>query len=108
MVYGHSEAIRRVAQRIGRVPDTSPSWCPRPPRLTLHMGTLEAVDIGTNTAHFGFNDPSGLIIPGVRYLRAYSADNPPRPGDVAWACHYGTDLMILGQHLVPTSTVIVP
>lgn len=71
----------------------------------MHMGTLAEVDINTNTAHFAFNDPSGLIVPGVRIVQAYSATNTPSVGDIVWAHHYGTDLMIVGQHMVPTNVV---
>lgn len=69
------------------------------------MGTLAAVDNTTNTVHFAFNDPSGLVLPGVRVLQAYSATNPPSVGDTVWMHHNGTDVMILGLHVVPTSTV---
>lgn len=103
-----SEAsIARLARRVSRT-DSSPAWVPRTPHLTLHQGTLSTVDVGTNTAHFAFNDPSGLVVPGVRYLQAYSPTNPPQAGDIVWAQHYGTDMLILGQHIVPNSTVILP
>jgi hypothetical protein len=70
------------------------------------MGTIAASDINTNTAHFQFDDPSGLIVPGVRVIQAYGAGNQPAIGHTVWAFHNGTDLMILGQHVIPTNTII--
>lgn len=98
-----SNSIDRLARHVKRT--DQPAWLPRTPRVSLHQGVLADVDLGRNTVQFAFNDPSGLILPGVRYLQAYSDTNQPRAGDVVWAQHFGTDLMILGRHVVPTSTV---
>lgn len=95
-------AILRSARAMSRGNSAS-LRLPRAPQLTMHMGTLAEVDNNTNTAHFQFNDPSGLIIPGVRVVQAYTAANLPRVDDIVWAHHYGTDLMIVGQHMVPTN-----
>lgn len=97
--------IARLARRVSRGGNSSSIRLPRTPQLTMHMGTLAAVDNNTNTAHFEFNDPSGLIVPGVRIVQAYTAANPPQAGDIVWAHHYGTDLMIVGQHMVPNNVV---
>jgi len=104
---GIHDAIARLARAVASN-DTSTARTQRAPQLTVHMGTIAAVDTGTNTAHFTFNDPTGTVspVPGVRYLQAYTPDNPPQAGDIVWAHHYGTDLMIIGRHVVPTSTVI--
>lgn len=97
--------VARQAMR-GLSSDSS-ARAPRSLALSLHMGKLAAVDTETNTAQFIVNG-SAVQIPGVRYLQAYTADAPPAAGDVVWAHHNGTDLLILGQHVVPTSTVILP
>lgn len=98
-----SVSIDRLARHVRR--SDSPAWLPRAPQVTLHQGVLDDVDPGRNVVNFAFNDPSGLILPGVRYLQAYSATNLPQAGDVVWAQHFGTDLMILGRHVVPDATV---
>lgn len=77
---------------------------PRQQQMSLHMGTLMDVDPITGTAHFAVNG-SDLVIPGVRYLQAYSPSYSPSPGHKVWAQYTGTDLMILGQHVLPISTV---
>lgn len=97
--------IARLARRVSRGGNSSSIRLPRAPQLTMHMGVLAAVDNNTNTAHFEFNDPSGLIVPGVRIVQAYTAANPAQAGDIVWAHHYGTDLMIVGQHMVPNNVV---
>lgn len=102
----HSFAIDRLARHVSR--GDTPAWMPRAPRVTLHKGLLADVDLGRSTVQFAFNDPSGLVLPGVRFLQAYSDTNPPRTGDVVWAQHFGTDLMVIGRHVVPTSTVVLP
>lgn len=101
-----SDSIARLARHVKRT--DAPAWLPRAPRISLHQGVLADVDLGRNTVHFEFNDPSGLILPGVRYLQAYSDTHQPRVGDVVWAQHFGTDVLILGRHVVPTEAVIVP
>ena len=82
------------------------SWTPRAPQLSMHQGTLTDVDLGRGVVDFGFPDPSGLIVPQVRYLTAYSDLNPPVEGDVVWAGHFGSDLVIFGRHHVPTGTIV--
>lgn len=99
------DLIARFARTVARGDNSSSIRLPRAPQMTMHMGTLAEVDINTNTAHFQFNDPSGLIVPGVRVLQAYSATNTPSAGDIVWAHAYGTDMMIVGQHMVPTNLV---
>jgi len=74
--------------------------------MTMHQGTVGAVDPFKGVVDFQFNDPSGLIIPGVRFLQAYSASNLPAEGHTVWAGHFGTDLVVLGQHIVPPNLVI--
>lgn len=74
--------------------------------MTVHQGTVNAVDIYNGHADFMTNDPTGLVVPSVRYLQPYSIANPPSVGDVAWAMHFGTDILIIGQHVVPANIVI--
>jgi hypothetical protein len=72
----------------------------------MHMGTVNSVDLFNGVVDFGYNDPSGQVQSGVRFLQAYGPDNPPAAGHTVWAYHTGTDLVVLGQHVVPTSIVI--
>jgi hypothetical protein len=97
--------ITRLARRVSRGNNTSSIRLPRAPQLSLHMGTLADVDNNTNTAHFEFNDPSGLIVPGVRVVQAYGGTNQPAIGHTVWAYNYGTDFMIIGQHIIPTNII---
>jgi hypothetical protein len=39
-------------------------------------------------------------IPAVRYLTAYTPDNPPPPVKTWWVQYNGPDLEIIGQHVV--------
>lgn len=97
--------LDRLARRVSRGNNSSSIRLPRAPQLTLHMGTLAAVDTNTGTAHFAFNDPSGVIVPGVRYWQSYSPTHLPEVGDTVWVQHYGTDLYIVAQHIVPNNVV---
>lgn len=91
----------RAAKRGGQ-----PAWTPRPIKLSFEQGTINRVDNFNGVADFVTNDPSGLVIPGVRVLHAYSPTNLPGVGHVAVGVHVGTDFYILGQHVVPNSIVI--
>jgi hypothetical protein len=99
------QRILAFADAISR-PGPTPIRVPRPPQLSLHMGTIAAVDLGNNTVHWAFNG-SDVVQGGIRFLQAYSDANPPQVGDVAWAQHNGTDLLVLGRHIIPNSTVIL-
>lgn len=101
----YDAAIARLARRVSRGSNSSSIRLPRAPQLSVHMGTLAEVDTFTNTAHFQFNDPSGLVVPGVRYLQHYSPTHLPEAGDTVIAHHYGTDLYIVAQHFVPNNVV---
>lgn len=92
-------ATDRLARAIKRSNTSTPAWLPRSPQLTLHQGTLTHVDSFNGVANFQFPDPSGVILPAVRYIQPYTPDNPPTIGDVVWAHHYGTDFLIMGQHV---------
>jgi hypothetical protein len=70
------------------------------------MGTVNSVDLFNGIVDFEFNDPSGLVAPGVRFIQSYSPDTPPSVGDTVWTFHNGTDLLVMGQHVVPTNLVI--
>jgi hypothetical protein len=74
--------------------------------MSMHMGTVNTVDLFNGILDYSVNDPSGLVVPGVRYLQAYGPDNPPAQGHTVWVAHTGTDLVVMGQHVVPTSIVI--
>lgn len=45
-------------------------------------------------------------IPAVRYLTAYTPDNPPPPFKTWWVRPNGLDLDILGKHVVPPDDLI--
>jgi hypothetical protein len=82
------------------------AWAQRPPSISLHQGTVDRVDTFNGIVDFLANDPSGLVIPSVRYMRPYTATNTPALGDVVWGLHFGTDMFVMGQHIVPTNIVI--
>lgn len=98
--------VAMLARRVSRGSNSSSIRLPRAQQISMHMGTLVEVDNNTNSVHFQFNDPSGLILPGVRVLQMYGGTNQPEAGHLVWAFHNGTDLMIAGQHQSPTNLVI--
>ena len=83
-----------------------PAWIPRSPQVSMYQGFVTRVDNFNGIVDFEMNDPSGLVLPGVRFLQPYTATRTPGVGDVVWAQHFGTDIVILGQHVVPNSIVI--
>lgn len=87
-------------------PNGSSVRVPRSAELSLHMGTIADVDLTTGTVRWSFNG-SDVVAGGVRFLQAYSDANPPQVGDTAWSHYNGTDLLVLGRHAVPNSTVIL-
>lgn len=99
------QTIARLARNIKRG-GASTGWVQRAPTTSLHMGTVNSVDLFNGIVDFGYNDPSNNVQPGVRFLQAYTPDNPPAVGHTVWAVHTGTDLIVMGQHVVPTSVVI--
>lgn len=98
-------SLDRLARAVKRSGTSTPAWLPRAPQMSMHQGTLTRVDTFNGLVDFQLPDPSGLIVPAVRYMQPYTADNPPRIGDVVWAQHYGTDLLVLGQHMVLDGSV---
>lgn len=98
--------LDRLTRRISRGSNSSSIRLPRAPQMSMHMGILTEVDNNTNSAHFAFNDPSGLILPGVRVMQTYGGTNQPEPGHIVFALHNGTDFMIWGQHFAPPNLVI--
>jgi hypothetical protein len=99
-----NSAIDRFARAARGRGDVS--WTPRQPQLSMHQGTLSAVDLGRGVVDFAFPDPNGLIVPSVRFLQPYTDTNPPVAGDVVWAGHFGSDLVIFGRHHIPTGTIV--
>lgn len=85
----------------------NPAWLPRTPQSSYHQGTLTGVDHGNGVADFQFADPSGIVVPGVRILQTYSPTYLPQEGHVVWMHLYGTDPMIIGQH-VPSTGFLIP
>jgi hypothetical protein len=103
----HIEAqLRAFARKVAR-PGNAPAQLTRAPKMSMHQVTVGTVDTGTGTVQVQFNgaaDTTG----GVRYIQAYTATNPPQAGDIAWGHHNGTDFTVVGRHIVPNSTVILP
>lgn len=98
------QIIARLARNIKRG-GTSTGWVQRAPTTTMHMGTVGTVDQFNGVVDFNYNDPSNATQTGVRYIQPYSANTAPTAGDTVWAIHTGTDLVVLGQHIVPTPVV---
>lgn len=99
---------QHIVDQLARATKTGdrPAWLPRPIGFSMHQGAVTRVDNFNSVVDFAANDPSGLIIPGVRVLQAYNADNPPGVGHVVWGGLIGNQFVILGQHSVPNSIVI--
>lgn len=85
----------------------NPAWLPRPTQSSYHLGQLVGTDAGNNVADFQFADPSGIVVPGVRVLQAYSPTYQPQEGHYVWLHLNGTDPMIIGQH-VPSTGFLIP
>jgi hypothetical protein len=85
----------------------NPAWLPRPTQSSYHLGQLVDTDGGNNVADFQFADPSGVVVPSVRVLQAYSANYQPQAGHYVWLHLNGTDPMIIGQH-IPSTGFIIP
>ena len=98
------QAIARLARNIKR-PGNSTGWVQRQPQMSLHMGTVGTVDQFNNVADFNYNDPSNTTQAGVRVLLPYPTGVSPTEGDTVIAIHTGTDMWIIGQHVVPTPVV---
>lgn len=101
------DATARLARAIKRSNTSTPAWLPRAPQMSLHQGTLTRVDTFNGVVDFQFPDPTGLILPSVRFLQAYGPDHLPEEGDVVWAQHFGTDFMVFAQHVVLNGSVIL-
>jgi hypothetical protein len=102
-------ALDRLARAIKQSgTGTSPAWLPRPAQMTMHQGILTSVDNANGHVDFQFPDPLGLVVPAVRTWQAYSANHLPQVGHVAWGIHYGTDFVVMGQHIPPISPFITP
>lgn len=97
--------LQRLARNIKRGGDST-AHVPRVTSTQMYLGTVGSVDPFNGVLDFEFNDPSGLVLPGVRYLQAYSSLNLPAQGHSVWVQHFGTDIMVLGQQVNPTNIVI--
>lgn len=98
--------IDQLARMIKGGSSSSPAWVPRVPQLSQHFVTVTGVDNYNGVVDVQFADPSGLIVPGVRVIQSYGAGNNPQVGHVVLAHAYGTDFMVMGQLVVPTSVVV--
>lgn len=95
--------LSRLARHIARG-NTLPQ-VPRTPQMHAHLLTVTHVDTFSGVVGVQFPDPSGFIVQGVRYMQSYSPMNSPSVGDTVHAIQYGTDLWVVGQHIVPTNFV---
>lgn len=100
------DRLARAIKQSGTA-GSSPAWLPRTPQMTMHQGVLTDVDIANGHVDFQFPD-QGIVVPSVRMWQAYSADHVPQVGHVAWGIHYGTDFVVMGQHVPPISPFITP
>jgi hypothetical protein len=73
--------------------------------MALHQLTVTHVDVFSGVVGVQFPDPSGTIVSGVRFMQSYGPGNPPQVGHTVWAHQYGTDLLVVGQHIIPTNFV---
>jgi hypothetical protein len=98
-------ALDRLARAVKS--SGNPAWLPRVPQTSFHQGTVTGVDLGNGVLDFQFADPSGIVVPGVRFLQSYSPTYAPQEGHIVWMQMYGTDPMVIGQH-VPSTGFLVP
>lgn len=96
-------ALNKLARGITQ--GNTPALVPRTPQMQLHQLTVTHVDTFSGVVGVQFPDPAGTIVQGVRYMQAYSDTYQPAVGHVVWAHQYGTDLLVVGQHIVPTNFV---
>lgn len=87
--------------------DSSTVWTPRPGRWSLEQGLIVGTDVGNNVASIQLNGGGDPIAAGVRYVQAYTADNPPVEGEAAWFHYNGRVALLLGRHVVPNGAVIL-
>ena len=98
-------AIRKLARSI--VQGNTPAQVRRPLTVDIHHLTVTQVDEFSGTVGVQFPDPSGngTIVSGVRVVRPYTSDSPPTAGDIAVVHQYGTEMYVMGQHVVPTNFI---
>jgi hypothetical protein len=100
-------SVQRFVNRLARVitRGNAPPHVPRAPQMALHQLTVTHVDPFSGVVGVQFPDPSAPVVQGVRFIQAYSPTNTPSVGDAVWVHQYGTDLMVLGQHVVPINFI---
>jgi hypothetical protein len=98
--------LAAFARKVAR-PGNTPAQLTRAPKMSMHQVTIGTVDTGNGTVHVQFNGADD-ITEGVRYIQGYTDTNPPADGHIAWGFHNGTDFTVLGRHVIPNSTVILP
>jgi hypothetical protein len=95
--------LQKLARKVTQ--GNTPANIPPAPQMSLHQLTVTHVDTFSGVVGVQFPDPAGTVVQGVRFMQAYSAANPPSVGDTVWAHQYGTDLMVVGQHVIPTNFI---
>jgi hypothetical protein len=95
--------IAKLAQKVKR--GDQPPWLPRAPQVMLHYGNVVDADPYSGTVDFEFNDPTGLVYPRMQVLLPYTEASQPQQGHVVVTQHYGTDIFVLGRHLITPNFV---
>lgn len=89
-----------LARAIKKSGSTSSAWINRPQMVSMHQGTLTRVDTFNGIVDLQLPDPSATLLPSVRYIQPYTQINLPSVGDVVHMMHTGTDVFVLGQHVI--------
>jgi hypothetical protein len=100
-------AADMLARAIKKSNNTNTAWVPRPQQVSFHQATLTRVDTFNGIADCQMPDPSGLILPAVKYMVPYTSSNLPSIGDVVHMIHTGTDVLIMGQHISLNGFVVL-
>jgi hypothetical protein len=100
-----SHTARKLARRI--VQGNTPAQVRRPLTVDIHHLTVTQVDVFSGTVGVQFPDPSGngTEVSAARVVQPYTTDHPPLAGDIAVVHQYGTELYVMGQHVVPVNFI---
>lgn len=89
-----------LARAIAKSGTTSSAWVNRAQQVSMHQGTLTRVDTFNGIVDLQLPDPSAPLLQSVRYIQPYTLTNLPTVGDVVHMMHNGTDVFVLGQHVI--------
>lgn len=88
------------ARAVAKSGSTNTAWMPRPMQMSHHQATLTRVDTFNGIVDLQLPDPAAPLLQAVRYIRPYTENNLPTVGDVVHMIHTGTDVLVLGQHVI--------